>query len=107
MTMYFDYLNDELANTANKIIDALMGSNVEARNWAYEQFQILLDEDLARVIVSLKAEITDLKRELDYARQDYNDLLSNTTYEIRGYNDELQDAYHRISELEREIGSRY
>ena len=75
MTMYFDYLNDELANTANKIIDALMGSNVEARNWAYEQFKVLIDDELAKVIFFQETEIDHLKREIKEDADYYQSLL--------------------------------
>ena len=75
MTMYFDYLKDELANTANKIIDALMGSDVEARNWAYEQFKVLIDDELAKVIFFQETEIDHLKREIKEDADYYQSLL--------------------------------
>lgn len=75
MTMYFDYLNDELANTANKIIDALMGSNVEARNWAYERFKILIDDDLAKIILLKEDEICRLNQEIKEGADYYQSLL--------------------------------
>ena len=92
MTMYFDYLKDELANTANKIIDALMGSNVEARNWAYERFKILIDDDLARTIDTQEQEITNLKQEL-------KDLEEYYQYLIRDKEDIIKEKDDLIEEL--------
>ena len=83
MTMYFDYLKDELANTANKIIDALMGSNVEARNWAYERFKILIDDELARTIDTQEQEIINLKQELKDLEEYYADIIQEKNDEIK------------------------
>ena len=92
MTMYFDYLKDELANTANKIIDALMGSNVEARNWAYERFKILIDDELARTIDTQEQEIINLKQEL-------KDLEEYYQYLIRDKEDIIKEKDDLIEEL--------
>lgn len=91
MTMYFDYLKDELANTANKIIDALMGSNVEARNWAYERFKILIDDELAKVISSQEAEIDRLKREIKEDADYYQYLIRDKEDIIKEKDDLIEE----------------
>lgn len=103
MTMYFDYLKDELANTANKIIDALMGSNVEARNWAYERFKILIDDDLARTIDTQEQEIINLKQELKDLEEYYADIIQEKNDEIKDMKYELESKDTEILSLSRQL----
>jgi vacuolar-type H+-ATPase subunit I/STV1 len=91
MTIYFDYLKDELANTANKIIDAFMGSNVKARDWAYERFIILIDDELAKVISSQEAEIDRLKREIKEDADYYQYLIRDKEDIIKEKDDLIEE----------------
>ena len=103
MTMYFSYLKDEWAHLANKIVEAITSPDSESRDWAYEQLEILLDDELARTIDTQEQEIIYLKQELRDLEEYYADIIQEKNDEIKDMKYELESKDTEILSLSRQL----